>query len=186
VAGASKGPPAGRLRMLDPDPPFDESDRGNTDPALSAAEARAYMRSSARRPENQPSTYRDAPAPAPQPSPSPRSPSPRRGGRRSFAQRPIGRRPSSRPTSPRLTNPLGGRSPVEVAHSASGLLLGAVAYALILSVVNYGPTGPLLWFRAKFLNIAAGSSSSSSAPTPDTAVPPKGTLGAGPSLKGIP
>jgi hypothetical protein len=94
--------------------------------------------------------------------PSPRSPSPVRRGakRRSLLRRPIGRRRSSRPTRPSLTNPTGGRSVVETSHSASGILLGAVVYALVLSVVNYGASGPGLWFKAKFLNIPAGSSSS--------------------------
>ncbi len=94
--------------------------------------------------------------PLPVDRPSPRSPSPRRGGRRSVVRRPIGRRSSSRPTSPSLTNPTGGRSLVEVSHSASGIVLGAVVYALVLSLVNYGASGPKLWFKAKFLNEAAG------------------------------
>jgi hypothetical protein len=37
-----------------------------------------------------------------------------------------------------------------------------VMAALALSVVEYGPGGPLLWFKAKFLNEAAGAAAASS------------------------
>lgn len=51
------------------------------------------------------------------------------------------------------------------------MFLGMVAYALVLSIVEYGWSGPALWFKAKFLNEAAGapppSSSSSSTATPN-------------------
>lgn len=46
-----------------------------------------------------------------------------------------------------------------VAGSAAGnlgsVLLGFVAAALFLSVLDYGAKGPLYWFEAKFLNDAA-------------------------------
>jgi hypothetical protein len=44
----------------------------------------------------------------------------------------------------------------------------------LLSVVDYGPSGPLLWFKAKFLNEAAGapgSSGSSSSPSSGSSGP---------------
>ncbi len=34
----------------------------------------------------------------------------------------------------------------------------------MLSVVDYGPSGPLLWFKAKFLNEPAGAPGSPSKP----------------------
>lgn len=42
-----------------------------------------------------------------------------------------------------------------VAGTAAGILVGAVFYALVLSVIDYGASGPKLWFAAKFLNEAA-------------------------------
>jgi hypothetical protein len=40
-------------------------------------------------------------------------------------------------------------------HTGGSILLGLLAVAMVLSVVDYGPTGPLLWFKAKFLNMPA-------------------------------
>lgn len=61
----------------------------------------------------------------------------------------------------------------------SGLLLGAVAYALVLSVVDYGPSGPGLWFKAKFLNEVAGAPAPS-APSSAAKAPPSPTGGSSP------
>lgn len=62
----------------------------------------------------------------------------------------------NRPKRPSLRRPLGGlTSGADVPHTVGGLLLGGVAYALVLSVVDYGMAGPRLWFKAKFLNEAA-------------------------------
>ncbi len=81
------------------------------------------------------------------------------------ARTPSGRR--RRLPAPRLTDPraplAGGPGPV--AHAGAGVVLGMVFYALVLSVIDYGPTGPLLWFKAKFLNEAVGGSGSSSTDT---------------------
>lgn len=41
--------------------------------------------------------------------------------------------------------------------SLGSVLLGFVLAALALSVIQEGPKGPLLWFKAKFLNDASGS-----------------------------
>lgn len=62
-----------------------------------------------------------------------------------------------------VANPTGGKLPIGLTagSGAAGLLFGAIAYALVLSVVDYGPSGPLLWFKAKFLNEPAGAASSS-------------------------
>jgi len=70
----------------------------------------------------------------------------------------------------RATNPLGGRSASQAGESAAGFVLGAVIYALALSIVEYGAKGPGLWFKAKFLNNAtsAPGSSSSSSSKPQT------------------
>jgi hypothetical protein len=73
-----------------------------------------------------------------------------------------------------VAHPTGGRTVTGIAHDGAGVILGMVVYALILSVVQYGPTGPVLWFKAKFLNQAAGapgSSSSSSSATTTPAAP---------------
>lgn len=67
------------------------------------------------------------------------------------------------PRSPRRTRGSGGAGPGPSksfgqlmqgtpAEAGAGVLLGMVAYALVLSVVNYGASGPALWFKAKFLN----------------------------------
>jgi hypothetical protein len=81
-----------------------------------------------------------------------------------------------------VLNPTGGQLPIGITagSGAAGLFFGAIAYALILSVVDYGPSGPLLWIKAKFLNQAAGSApvSPNPAATPGTA--------AGPSTKTAP
>lgn len=47
-------------------------------------------------------------------------------------------------------------------HSIAGVALGMVVYALVLSIVDYGPEGPLYWFRAKFLNKPLTTSTKSS------------------------
>ncbi len=57
-----------------------------------------------------------------------------------------------RPAKPSLRRPLGGRLGGGVGETGAGVILGMVAYALVLAAVQYGPSGPLLWLRAKFLN----------------------------------
>jgi hypothetical protein len=57
--------------------------------------------------------------------------------------------------------------------TVSGLILGAIAYALVLSLVDYGAEGPLLWFKAKFLNEAANGPKSSTPTTTPTTTPTK-------------
>jgi hypothetical protein len=68
-----------------------------------------------------------------------------------------GIRRTGRTTAPTVLNPTGNRLPIGTGASFSiaGVFFGAIAYALALSVADYGPTGPLLWFKAKFLNEAA-------------------------------
>lgn len=55
-------------------------------------------------------------------------------------------------------------------HSLAGVALGAVAYALVLSVIDYGPSGPRLWFKAKFLNQPAAPQTTAKATTKHLAV----------------
>lgn len=85
-------------------------------------------------------------------SPGPRAP-------KASKPRQSGIRRSGRPTSPTVLNPTGGRLPIGLGAvpSPAGVFAGAIFYALVLSVVDYGPTGPLLWFKAKFLNQAAST-----------------------------
>jgi hypothetical protein len=54
-------------------------------------------------------------------------------------------------------------------HSAAGVALGMVAYALVLSVVDYGTKGPWYWFSAKFLNRAVAAKGKTKATTSATA-----------------
>jgi hypothetical protein len=96
------------------------------------------------------------------PAPTPRI-------RRTARPRPSssGRRRSSTPT---FSDPTGGRLPLTFdSEGLGGLFIGAVFYALVLSVVDYGAAGPGLWFKAKFLNQAApapgATKSSATAPT---------------------
>ena len=70
---------------------------------------------------------------------------------------PLGRR--TRQAS--LANPTGGRLPIGFdGEGIAGVFFGAVFYALVLSVADYGAKGPLYWFKAKFMNqpTAKGSS----------------------------
>lgn len=83
------------------------------------------------------------------------------GARRSASP---GRRRRGRPS---FTDPTGGRLPITLdGQGLAGLFFGAIGYALVLSIVEYGPGGPLLWFKAKFLNQAAGAASSSTTSAP--------------------
>jgi hypothetical protein len=62
----------------------------------------------------------------------------------------------SRPSSPSLTNPTGGRLPIGFdGEGIAGAFFGMVLYALGVSVADYGVSGPLYWFKAKFMNIPA-------------------------------
>lgn len=94
-------------------------------------------------------------------SPSNR-PAAKRGGdrvrRSAGARRPASGRRHGRPS---FGDPTGGRLPITFdSEGLGGLFIGAVVYALLLSVVEYGSAGPGLWFKAKFLNQAAGAPSS--------------------------
>lgn len=113
----------------------------------------------------------DVPPDTPQPPPS--TSSGRKGGKgqrgtRGYRGRStsgsgnLGIRRTARNAS--VVNPTGGALPVGLTAGAgaAGLFFGAIAYALVLSVVDYGPTGPVLWFKAKFLNVPAGQSSTAS------------------------
>lgn len=83
-----------------------------------------------------------------------------------------------------VANPTAGRLPIGLTAGAgvAGLFFGAVSYALVLSVVDYGPTGPLLWFKAKFLNQAAGSPGSS----PPSSSPPSSAGSPPPTFHAVP
>lgn len=87
-------------------------------------------------------------------TPTPPAPGPNRRVARAKSS---GIRRSGRPVNPTVLNPTGNRFPIGTGASFSiaGVFFGAIAYALALSVADYGPTGPLLWFKAKFLNEAA-------------------------------
>ena len=43
------------------------------------------------------------------------------------------------------------------ADAGGGLLLGAIAYVLVLSYIRGGPDGVKAWLRAKFLNQVGGA-----------------------------
>ena len=117
-----------------------------------------------------------------EPAPTPSRRARLRGGAKRAANQPISLGQKG-PRKVSFRNPTGGRSVVGVGHSAAGLALGAILYALVISVVKYGASGPKLWFDAKFLNEAAGASSSSSTPNYTTPAPGGGsttTQGASP------
>jgi hypothetical protein len=108
-------------------------------------------------------TKKSAPASRP-----PTKPSGRTSSKRS---RPSPRIPS--PGTPSLKRPLGKNVAVGAGTGLAGLMLGAVVYAVLLSVVEYGSKGPGMWFEAKFLNKAPSSSTSSgAAPNPNLKIPP--------------
>jgi hypothetical protein len=55
-------------------------------------------------------------------------------------------------------------------EEGAGFLLGLVVYALILSVVDYGTKGPLMWLNAKFRNKV--TTAASPAPNPNIQIGP--------------
>lgn len=78
------------------------------------------------------------------------------GARRSSSSRRRGKSSFSDPT--------GGRLPITFdGDGLGGLFIGAVVYALVLSVVDFGAAGPGMWFKAKFLNQVSGPGASTSA-----------------------
>jgi len=109
------------------------------------------------------------------------------------------RRPSSPRRSPRSpykvptpSSPSIVRNPSGAGETVAGVFLGMIAYALVLSIVEYGWSGPALWFKAKFLNEPAGAppssggSSSQSAQTAQPAAPSQSTANALQILGNIP
>lgn len=113
----------------------------------------------------------------------------RRASSRPSPTRPSSPPPRRTPSSPGRVRGAAGRMGSRVSGGAddlAGALLGAVGYALVLSVVDYGTAGPGMWFRAKFLNETqsqsgsggtpvAGSDPNSQAVPGDAGVPQSGT-----------
>ncbi len=139
--------------------------------------------------ERQRSTGKGEPLPK---VPRPRSRRP--GGRRRTSSRPSPR-PSSRklssPNQPTLRKPLGQRVAVGTGEGLAGIMLGAIVYAVLLSVVEYGKAGPGMWFRAKFMNQVGTPPSGSQQPPTSKATPqPSGgggfTLPIVPFVPGVP
>lgn len=76
---------------------------------------------------------------------------------REHAPHAVTRRPPPSSPTPRNPSPPARPSrwlsrPTSSTEAGAGVLLGMVVYALALSVVKYGANGPVLWFKAKFLN----------------------------------
>ena len=84
-------------------------------------------------------------------------------------------RPGGRP----CAGPSGGTCPSAPAPASAGSWSGAVVYALLLSVVEFGTAGPGMWFKAKFLN-EAGSTSHLGRHHPDRLQPPQPPARLGP------
>jgi hypothetical protein len=88
--------------------------------------------------------------------------------------------PSSSPPSPRASSSSGGGVVSRISSGGENLgsvALGFLLAALALSVIQYGPKGPLYWFEAKFLNDAkAPAGAKSSAPASTGPVGPTGPL----------
>lgn len=81
--------------------------------------------------------------------------------------------PSSSPVSapsPRSSSGSGGGF-ASIGENFGSVLLGLLGGALVLSVFDYGAGGPLLWFKAKFLNDASGAAPHSSTSSAATALP---------------
>lgn len=79
-----------------------------------------------------------------------RQPTPRSAPSRTRRAPPSSR---SRPGRPTLADPTGGRLPIGFdGDGLAGAFFGAILYALIVSVADYGTAGPGYWFKAKFLN----------------------------------
>ena len=69
---------------------------------------------------------------------------------------------TSAPSSPAPTS---AAAPMRARGGEGGVapvFLGMLMAAMVLSIIDYGPTGPLLWFKAKFLNQPAGAPSTAS------------------------
>lgn len=137
--GASKEHPD-----LDPLPPGwkSQAQQGAEDDAAEEERLRA-LRTQYRSQER--ARVREQNSPPPQPA------------RRSAPARSPRSSPSSgrarRTSQPTLTNPSGGRLPIGFdGEGIAGAFFGAILYALILSVADYGAQGPLYWFKAKFMN----------------------------------
>lgn len=107
----------------------------------------------------------------PAPEPKATTPSPRRApsGSPRAPRYPRGGTTRKRPT---WTNPTQGWLTARDNGGGFGAaVLGAVFYALVLSVVKYGTKGPGYWFSAKFLNkVTVPGSTTSAASGPGTSV----------------
>lgn len=61
-------------------------------------------------------------------------------------------------------------------RTATGVLMGGIAYALLLAYIREGPAGVGAWFRAKFFNevgsAAPAATTTPAAPSPTTPAPP--------------
>jgi hypothetical protein len=62
---------------------------------------------------------------------------------------------------------------VSPAADAATVIISLFVVAMVLSIVDYGPTGPLLWFKAKFLNEPATKPGAAPATAPSNVVPIK-------------
>lgn len=70
-----------------------------------------------------------------------------------------------------------GLGKVASAGDGGGLLLAFVIYPIVLATIRYGPAGPGMWFRAKWLNQTTGTK---------TPTPPRSTAPARPIRPGVP
>lgn len=83
--------------------------------------------------------------------------------------------PSKAPAAPKGGSSSGGSKFASVGENLGAILLGLLAGALVLSVFDYGPKGPLYWFEAKYLNDSIAPSGSSSSSSSSTSTGPQGT-----------
>lgn len=90
---------------------------------------------------------------------------------RTSSPAPAPRRPPAAPRRAAPATPSLGTGARSAANTVGSALLGLVAAALVLSVIDYGASGPLLWFKAKFLNEAAPAAASSSSTSTANASP---------------
>lgn len=87
---------------------------------------------------------------------------------------------STTPSTQADTGKSGGRGH-QVVATAGSVIMGLIATGVALSIVDYGPSGPLMWFKAKFLNDVstptAGSGQQQGVPLPVAPNDPNFTYG---------
>jgi hypothetical protein len=152
--------PEGLASMADKDPNIDAAHDAGRNGVPFDAFAAEHLTT----PKSAPSSSTDSPSPSPSP-----------------------RRSLPSPGRPSLRRPLGANVALGSGRGTglAGVFLGAIVYAVVLSVVDYGAKGPGMWFRAKFMN-KAGAANSPQTPSTPPNVPGHGYIAPTPTSPGAP